>query len=187
MTERDFRGETKVGRAMIEMLATLGYEDLIAALGPPDLVTTTFRDGGRGWQQGDSRPNLASDDVAVVQAMARCLTWRAIHASPTLALGAGLNLGAIHPRVCNWCEYPFPELEAAVSWAGWSSMLVEIEFATWHGIFGSHYDRVTPRQGTYQNPRWAAWFRNDPDRETAGRIRTRAIERAMYGQDESTR
>jgi hypothetical protein len=180
-TDRDFRGEGKGSKAMLATLGTLRYEEIVDELGPPDRVRTMLREGGRGWHQGSPRPYLASEDVAVTQAMARCLSWRALNGSSTLDLGAVLNPGAIHPRVCNWCDYPIAELEAAVSWAGWYSMLVEIEYATWDGSYGSHYDRQTPRQGTYENPRWAAWFSNDPDRETAGRARARAVERAMYG------
>lgn len=180
-TDRDFRGEGKGSKAMLAALGTLRYDELAEELGSPDRVRTMLREGGRGWHQGSPRPYLASEDVGVTQAMARCLSWRALNGSSALDLGSVLNPGAIHPRVCNWCIFPAEELAAAVDWGGMMSGLVEIEYATWDGSYGSHYDRQTPRQGTYTTPRWAAFFGDVPSREEAGHQRRALIEAAMYG------
>lgn len=177
MSDRDFRTSTKAGKALIANLDTMAYADLVDELGPPDRVTVSMRGGGPGWDEGQEQPALASDDPATVQAMARCLTWRAATRShlPLVRLVAG-----IHPRPCLWCDYPTDELRAAVDWAGWRSSLVETEYATWRGAYGTHYDRTTPQQGTYAHPAWAAFFSQVPDRAEAGRRRRSGIEAAMF-------
>jgi hypothetical protein len=171
----DFRTTTKAGRELVARLDALDYAELWVELGEPDKVTTTMRGGGTAWQVGDPRPALASEEVAAVQAMARCLAWRA-----SGKLTADI-LSGIHPRECSWCDYPTPELLAAVDWAGAESGLIDLQYATWRGSFGSHYDRSTPQQGTYTNSRWAAFFGTAPSREEAGRQRRALIEAAMYG------
>lgn len=172
----DFRGTSKASREIVARLDSLDYAELFIELSEPDNVTTVMRGGGTAWAIGDPRPALASDDVATCQAMARCLAWRG-SARPEINA-----LSGIHPRVCAWCDYPTRELLAAVDWAGWSSGLVECQYATWRGSFGSHYDRSTPEQGTFRNARWAAFFGTAPSREEAGRQRRALIEAAaMYG------
>jgi hypothetical protein len=171
----DFRTTTKAGRELVARLDALDYAELWVELGEPDNVTTEMRGGGTEWQPGEPRPALGTDDVATVQAMGRCLAFRA-----SGKLTADL-LSGIHPRTCSWCDYPTRELLAAVDFGGWQSGLIEIQYATWRGSFGSHYDRATPAQGTYTDPRWAAFFGNAPAREEAGRQRRALIEAAMYG------
>jgi hypothetical protein len=174
-TDRDFRGRSKGSLAILATLDAMPFAELQDELGPPDQVTTIMREGGAHWSLGDPRPALATEDVAAVQAMARCLAWRA---SAKVKVNA---LGGIHPRPCLWCDYPTDELLAAVDWAGWNSGLVEIAYATWHGAYGSHFDRATPAQGTYTNLRWAQFFGSAPSRDEAGRQRRALIEAAAYG------
>jgi len=171
----DFRGTTKGSRELVASLEAMDYAELFVELSEPDHVTTVMRDGGAAWAIGDPRPTLATDDVAAIQAMGRCLAWRA---SRKLEVNA---LSGIHPRVCQWCDFPDAEVLAAIDWAGWNSGLIVIQYATWKGSFGSHYDRQTPAQGTYTNVRWAAFFGNAPSRDEAGRQRRSLIEAAMYG------
>lgn len=171
----DFRTTTKAGRELVARLDAMDFAELFIELGEPDTMTTVMREGGTEWRPGDPRPALATEDVAAVQAMARCLAWRASARVDVKALSG------IHPRSCAWCDYPTSEVLGAVDWAGWNSCLVEIQYSTWRGSFGSHYDRGTPAQGTYTNLRWAAFFGNVPSRDEAGRQRRGLIEAAMYG------
>jgi hypothetical protein len=184
-TDQDLRLTTKAGKAHVANLDAMGYEDLVAVLGQPDRMTTIMREGGRRWQPGLAKPSLANSDPAVTQAMARCITFRAIFGTPTTDFGSVLNEETIHPKVCAFCDYPLEELEAAVDWGGWESSLVQIEYVTWDGRLGSQYSRETPRQGTYGDPRWANFYSQAPSRSEAGAFRTRAIAAAMYGEQEA--
>lgn len=59
---------------------------------------------------------LSTTEPAVAAAMARCLTARVIDPVHRATVR--------HPRWCGWCEYPMPELRAAVDefnqWADFS-------------------------------------------------------------------
>lgn len=165
------------------MLDNLEWDALVAELGEPDHIATVMREGGRCWQPGQPKPVLANSDPAVTQAMARCLCSRLAHGTSG-DFGAVLNSMVIHPKVCNFCDYPTEQLEAAVDWAGWESSLTEIEYATWRGRDRSTYSRGTLRQGAYGNPRWANFFSEAPSRKDASAYRTRAIDAVMYGQPE---
>jgi hypothetical protein len=178
----DYHSLSKESKALLAGLDHLTWPDLLVELGPPDRTTTESRQGGRRWQPGTPRPALATTDVAAVQAMARCLAYRSTHGGTALDFGTVLNVMDTHPKVCAWCDYPDAELEAAADWGGWDSGLVEIEYSTWDGRLGSHYDRTSPRQGTYSNLRWATFFSVEPSRHDAGECRRRAITAAMYGQ-----
>lgn len=181
MSDRDYRATSKPSRELLTTLDGMAWPDLLEELGPPDSTTSVSRQGGRRWQPGTPRPALATTDVAAVQAMARCLTYRAAHGTAALDFGTVLNVMDTHPKVCAWCDYPAEEIEAAVDWGGWDSGLLVIDYGTWPGRFGSHYDRATPRQGTYSNPRWATFYSQEPSRHEAGEYRRRAITDAMYG------
>ncbi len=58
---------------------------------------------------------LRTEDPAVAAAMGRCLLARSIARQ-----GEDFAPTQRHPRACGWCDYPVPELEAAVR-----------EFNTW--------------------------------------------------------
>jgi hypothetical protein len=103
------------------------------------------------WKQGDERPTLASDDVAAMQAMARCVTAR------TWDRSIGAMPGGIHPAACGWCDYPIEEVLKACDWATWHSRYLTTEYAVWHGAEHSSYARSL-RGNVYENPTWHAWF-----------------------------
>lgn len=170
-SEYDFRLNTRAGRDLRERLDALTYEEVVDELGEPDRVeSTTYR--SPWWSSGDGRPALATDDVAVVQAMARCMAWR--------ERGTRLPREGVHPGECNWCPYPAAELKAAIGWAGTIAGFIATSVASWRGEYGSHYIRATPQEGTYGNPRWAAWFSDHPDRRSAHERRREEVHRAMY-------
>jgi hypothetical protein len=163
----DFRLGARQGRDLHARLDAMTYEECVEELGLPDSLRSTFYEGP-WWTTGDRRPALATDDVAAIQAMSRCLTSR--------VLGHwGSILEGIHRTGCGWCDYPEEELKAAVGHAAYMAQLIVTEVALWRGSYGSTYSRATPRQGTYQNPTWAAWYANEPSRREANARRAELV------------
>ena len=168
----DYRGISRDSREVIARLDGMDYPDLLEELGEPQVTTVYYE--SPWWHPGDSRPALATDDVATVQAMARCAASR---------VRGPVVLPDIHPLTCGWCIYPEAELRAAVGHGAWRSRYIAIERASWKGYAGSHYDTATPRDGTYENPAWALFSADDPDRVTANRRRRQDIEAATGAGD----
>lgn len=180
VTDLDFRILGKPGRDLHARLDAMAYDDLVEELGLPDHLRTTYAESP-WWAPGDARPALATDEPAVAQAMARCLVARTRSTGDPVSLvilekAAGGRQGHVEPPAqCGWCDYPAAELQAAVGHASYMSRLIVSDIATWDGQFGSRYDRGTPRQDTYANPTWAAWFDDGDDRRAANEQRRAAI------------
>ncbi len=136
-----------------------GYRELLTMLGDPARVETRYATA-IGWQPGDGRPALATDDPAVAQAMGRCALDRAVRGDTPV--GGVARLRMVHSTPCGWCDYPLDELVAACAHAVWTSRFVAVEFAVWEGVHGREEARPTGRAGTYENPVWAAFFALSP-------------------------
>lgn len=186
-TELNLRVSTKAGREIVANLDASTYADILVTLGrPDDIQTDDAVPSNHFWQPGQDKPSLAQPGaVAVVQAMGRCATFRIAKGDPgVLPKGTILNLGALHPETCHWCDFPLEEVLAAVEYGAWESGYIVTEYAIWQGAFGSEYARSTPRQGTYRHPDWAAFFGNVPSRAEANAERGRLIA-AAQGYDQA--
>lgn len=97
----------------------------------------------------ESKPALASDDPAVVQAMGRCVVAR--------TRDSIVSLGKLHGDTCAWCEYPIEQLVAACRWGEWESRYIVASVLVWHGADHSTYERAGdgPR---YSNPDWRRYW-----------------------------
>lgn len=155
--------DTKLTPAVRAELDLLSVDQLTIKFGPGNLETeyaaTTY------WKPGDGRPVVTfEDDPAAAQAAGRCAASRTRF--------AGIFAGpSIHPSRCGWCDYPQDVLLAALDHAAFHSRFITAEYLWW-GAKGGSYARPTNRAGTYENPRWAAFFDMDPP------LRAKAIEHA---------
>lgn len=139
-------------RDLLDTLDELPNEGVAAYLDQEPALHRTYAEAP-GWSQGDSRPKLADDDPAVMQAIGRCASSRLRRRLPE----AAILVGGIHPQPCGWCDYPLRELVAACSWSVWVSRLVTTEWLSWSGKSGSTYVRIL-RSDSYENPAYAAFW-----------------------------
>lgn len=143
---------------VLAVLDTLDEGSLRYRLGSPRVRQSWERSG---WDDRQPRPALASDDPAVVCAIARCATFRAAQALDV----APLLPGRVHPSECGWCSYPLPELLRALSWATWASGHMESEALVWEGADGSTYLRQGGPE-RWEHPAWAAFAALTPQQRT---------------------
>lgn len=162
--------DTKLTPAVLKELDLLSLERLLHLYGPGQTVTEFAQPRGY-WRPGDGRPQIALDeDPAACQAAGRCVASRTRYGD----IFAGRS---IHPARCGWCDYPVDVLLVALDHATFVSRYILAEYVWWGAKDGS-YARATDRAGTYENPRWAAFF--DQDRA----LRTRAIDHAASREPE---
>ena len=153
-------------------LDEMAFAAVERTLGPADAVQTYHAPGTGRWRQGDGRPSLADDDPAVMQAIGRCAAYRVRRDHRTGDVFP-LDVSAVHPEPCAWCDYPLTELLIACDWATFASRYVITEQATWRNADGLEYHRAA-RSDVYDNPRWRDfWALPTFDRE-------RRISAAMY-------
>ena len=145
--------DTKITPAVRAELDLVPLERLQQLYGPGHLVTEYATPHGY-WTPGDGAPLVSlDDDPAAAQAAGRCTAART-------RFGSVFVGRSIHPTRCGWCDYPMPELLAALDHAAFMSRYVVTEYVWWPAK-GGNYARTTGRAGTYENPRWAAFFAQD--------------------------
>lgn len=166
--------DTKLTPAVLAELGLVSLDRLRQMYGPGHLVTEYAPTQGY-WKPGEGRPFITfEDDPAAAQAAGRCGASRTRYAS----IFADRS---IHPARCGWCDYPLDELLKGLDHAAFYSRFVVTEYHWWPAKDGS-YARPTDRAGTYENPRWAAWFAQDRT------LRERAIDHAAgYEREGATR
>lgn len=156
--------DTKLTATVLRELDLMSLDRLWQMYGPGQVVTEYAQPRGH-WSPGDGHPAVAfDDDPAAAQAAGRCVASRTRHAD----IFADRS---VHPARCGWCDYPLPELLIALDHAAFVSRFVVTEYAWWPAKDGS-YARATDRAGTYEHPRWAAFFAQDHA------LRRRAVEEA---------
>ena len=136
---------------VVAILDDMPTDSLHHRYGEP-AITTMFAQPQKHWRVGDGRPSLADEDPAVMQAVGRCAASRVRWEDKPAIFGP-----SIHPAVCDWCEFPLPELLGALDWATWASRYVAAEVATWRGRGGSSYTRSL-REDEYDNPAWRRFW-----------------------------
>ncbi len=160
------------GPAVAARLDRMDRDEVVGLFGEPLRVTRHALPLGH-WRPGQSRPALADDDPAVMQAIGRCAAARI--RDPRLTRG----LAAIHRDPCGWCGFPLRELLAACDWAVTRSRYVVIDLLVWRGEDGSVYLRDTLRSGIYEEPAWSTFWAL-PAFERGRRIRA-VVERSRDG------
>jgi hypothetical protein len=156
--------ETKLTPAVLAELDLIPIDRLQTLYGPGQTVTEYQPTRGY-WQPGDGRPFVAfEDDPAAAQAAGRCAASRSRFAAIT-------GGRAIHPTRCGWCDYRLEDLLCGLDHAAFHARHISAEYQWWPAKDGS-YARPTNRAGTYENPRWAAWYAQDRA------LRERAIDHA---------
>lgn len=156
----------------VEALNAMTTSDVIVALGAPTehVVCAT----AQGWSPGDGRPDLASEDPAVMQAIGQCAAFKT-----RLRFSAPLPLTlAAHPGTCEWCGYPLVELVKACAWATWQSRLITAHVLEWKNKENRQYLRPGSLTG-YQNPEYRRFW-DLPPKERDRRVA------AASGRDQMT-
>lgn len=150
-----------------ELLDGMDEYALRGMLGDPE-IRVAYADGIGYWRQGDSRPVLAEDDPAVMQAIGRCAVARTMSPLPgKLVIG---EADKVHPVRCGWCDYPLQDLLAACDWSTWFARYRVAELLTWRkGEEGRDHWITYSRGGgapVYENPLYAAfWAQANDERE----------------------
>jgi hypothetical protein len=151
-----------------DTLNAMSIAQVVASIGAPDEHVQYA--SVPGWKVGDGRPDLASDDPAVMQAMGRCAASRVRHKLPAMALER------VHLSACGWCEYPLEEVLKACAWATMASRFVTADVLEWTNTEGRKYARPGTLTG-YQNNRWATfWALPIEERERQIKAASGAIE-----------
>ena len=94
---------------VVAILDDMPTDSLHHRYGEP-AITTMFAQPQKHWRVGDGRPSLADEDPAVMQAVGRCAASRVRWEDKPAIFGP-----SIHPAVCDWCEFPLPELLRALN------------------------------------------------------------------------
>lgn len=136
---------------------------IIGKYGAPDDHITKHAEA-KGWQTGDGRPALASDDPAVMQAIGRCAADRS---RQTLKAPVPFRR-SVHPSPCAWCDYPTDELLKACAWAVHQSAFVTADVFVWRNNQGHTYARPGSLTG-YQRKEWREFWAL-PEKERERRI-----------------
>jgi hypothetical protein len=142
--------ETHLTREMVSDLDATPLGQL-ASVHTDYQVVTRYAEGHGYWTPGDGTPRVVFADPVEAQVAGRCVASR-VRGMPTF-----LTAGSIHPGPCRWCKTPTPELLAACDHAAFVSRFVVTEHITWP-TKDRPYVRSGERDGTYENPAWAAFF-----------------------------
>ena len=148
-------------------------ETLIDTYGKPDWTDTRYIKPQGYWTPGMGRPKIVADTPAVAQAMGWCVVFRVRFGGLTAFGGE-----SIHPTECGWCSYPTSVLLIALDHAAWAGQCIEAELLTWKLSDGRRYVRSSGRDGQYDHPEWATFWRMSDvpsERSEANRIRNAAI------------
>ena len=144
-------GDLDDGR-VIGYLDSLDVPELTALLNAPSVEARIFTVPNPLWKPGEPRPTLADEEPAVMAAVARCAMarWRRDE-----RFGDLIRVET-HPERCGWCDYPAPELQRALEWAGHYGRYITSEDYVWYRGRAA-YRRPSGRADTYENGRWAAF------------------------------